>query len=113
MGNQPFQLTSIFKTKKSNKFILVFLTVLTIILGTAGAIFYYQYIQEKNINNQSIDNIISEKRDGPTPNGGDYSIIYYLDKDGNSTTKKKASSIEIIEFDDKGQEIFRTYGDLK
>ena len=40
-----------------------------------------------------------ERREGPTPNGGAYSIAYYL-ADG---------SMEIVEFDAKDQAIHRTY----
>jgi hypothetical protein len=42
-----------------------------------------------------------ERHDGPTPNGGAYSIAYFRD-DG---------SMEIVEFDADGKEIHRTYGE--
>jgi hypothetical protein len=47
----------------------------------------------------------------PTPNG-DWSLAYFKDKDGNPVDKSKAASIEVIEFDTKGSEVFRTYADF-
>ena len=41
-----------------------------------------------------------ERREGPTPNGGAYSIAYYHD-DGR---------MEIVEFDAADKAIHRTYG---
>lgn len=50
-----------------------------------------------------------ERREGPTPNGGAYSIGYFQDSDGRPTTKDKAARIEAVEFDAAGNQIFRTY----
>ncbi len=55
------------------------------------------------------DNLTEQRIDKPTPNGGDYSIIYYQDADGNSITKDKAQKAEAVEFNSTGKEIFRTY----
>jgi hypothetical protein len=54
----------------------------------------------------------SERQKGPTPNGGSYSIAYFKNEDGEPTTKKKARSVEIVEFDENGKAIFRTYGQI-
>ena len=73
----------------------------------------YEEIENKNINTDLKADITSERRDGPTPNGGAYSIVYYLDDGGNPAGKDEASSTEIAEFDSEGNEIFRTYGNLE
>ncbi len=54
----------------------------------------------------------SERREGPTPRGGAYSIAYWQDGNGNPTTKDKAKAVEIAEFDLQDQEIARTYARL-
>jgi len=56
---------------------------------------------------------ISTRIDEPTPNGGAYSIAYWQDADGRPTAKDKAVAVEIHEFDDQGQPIFRTYATLE
>lgn len=48
--------------------------------------------------------------DGPTPNGGVYSIAYFSDEDGEPCSEDKAARIEIHECDKDGNSIFRTYG---
>jgi hypothetical protein len=53
--------------------------------------------------------ITSERRDGPTPNGGAYSIAYFLNRRGGPATKDRAAAVEIVEFSAAGEEIFRTY----
>ncbi|MGI8933043.1 MAG: hypothetical protein ACR2FS_03115 [Phormidesmis sp.] len=53
--------------------------------------------------------VTEERHDGPTPNGGAYSIGYFQDSEGKPTTKDKAVSIEAVEFDATGNQIFRTY----
>ena len=54
--------------------------------------------------------VTSERREGPTPNGGTYSIAYYRDENGNPTTKGQARIVEIIEYDAKGEAIHSTIG---
>lgn len=54
-------------------------------------------------------NKTSERRDGPTPNGGAYSIAYYRDASGKPATKDKAVEIEIVEYAADGREVVRTY----
>jgi hypothetical protein len=53
-----------------------------------------------------------ERRPGPTPNGGVYSIAYFRDEAGNPVSKDKAVLIEIWEFDQTGEGIYRTYGHI-
>jgi hypothetical protein len=51
-----------------------------------------------------------ERIDGLTPAGGTYSITYFQDDSGNPIDKAKASKAEIVEFNERGESIFRTYG---
>ena len=46
------------------------------------------------------DKLVGDRIEGPTPNGGAYAIKYEHD-----------GSIEIVEYDDLGEPIFRTYAD--
>lgn len=55
------------------------------------------------------DSVFWERKDGPTPNGGDYSVLYWRDKDGRRSTKQEAVGREVVEFNKKGREIYRTY----
>ena len=59
-----------------------------------------------------VDSPTEQRMDGPTPNGGAYSIIYYQNADGGSTSKDKAQKAEIVEFSSSGKQIFRTYMSL-
>jgi len=54
----------------------------------------------------------SERREGPTPNGGAYSIAYFRDERGVPTTKDRARSVEIIEYGVEGEAIHSTIGYL-
>ena len=56
--------------------------------------------------------ICKERTDGPTPNGGSYSEIYYRDDDGNPADKKAATRCEIVEYDAEGRIISSTLGFL-
>ena len=38
-----------------------------------------------------------ERIDERTPNGGDYAIVYYMDKDGNPCKSEQAEKCEIVE----------------
>ena len=55
----------------------------------------------------------SERREGPTPNGGVASVAYYTDESGVLVDKSRASRVEIVELDATGNEIHRTYGAFK
>jgi len=54
--------------------------------------------------------ITSERRDSPTPNGGDYSEIFYFDDDGNSVDKKVATQAIIRECKKDGTLVYETFG---
>jgi hypothetical protein len=54
----------------------------------------------------------SERVDGKTPNGGDFSIAYFMDEKGNPVPKKQAKRAEIIEYKKDGIVIQRTYGTI-
>lgn len=51
----------------------------------------------------------SQRDDGPTPNGGAYSIAYFSDARGNPCAREDAHSMEIVEFDADGEAVHRTY----
>jgi hypothetical protein len=60
-----------------------------------------------------IEKSLTEERiDGPTPQGGAYSIAYYRDENGELIDKAVASRVEIVEYDSRGNMIWRTYGTL-
>jgi hypothetical protein len=54
----------------------------------------------------------SERRDGPTPAGGAYSVANFRDTEGNPCPKSEARQVEIIEYRPDGTEIQRTYGTI-
>lgn len=45
----------------------------------------------------------TETRHGKTPSGGDYSVAYFFDKDGNPCPKAKAKSVNIVEYSQDGR----------
>ena len=51
----------------------------------------------------------SKRIDGATPNGGQYSILYFRDKDGRPCVEKKAATVEAVEYTSDGDELFRTH----
>lgn len=53
--------------------------------------------------------ITHEKFIKPTPHGGDYSEIFYMDDDGNYVDKKKATKAVIYECKNDGTAIKRTF----
>lgn len=55
-----------------------------------------------------------EIRREPTPNGGDYSEFWYLDKNGEvAKTMKDATQFRILEKKDNGEIVQTTYGKLE
>jgi hypothetical protein len=54
--------------------------------------------------------LTQERHNGPTPNGGVYSIGYFSDADYKPVPKELAVYVEIHEFNEDGQCIYRTYG---
>lgn len=61
---------------------------------------------------QKPDPRYTETHYGRTPNGGDYSIAYYYDKDGNPCRKNEASAVNIIEYSKEGHRINENYAQL-
>ena len=49
------------------------------------------------------------RMEGPTPKGGVYAIAFFRDNKGSPTSKLKATQIEIVEYDAKGNGFYRTY----
>lgn len=49
-----------------------------------------------------------ERIDEPTPHGGDYSLVFFFDKNGNRTSPDDAKEYVIQEFDKAGNLIFET-----
>ena len=54
----------------------------------------------------------SERREGPTPAGGAYSIAHWFDADGTPCPRELATEVEIIEYDAQDAQVFRTYGEI-
>jgi len=48
--------------------------------------------------------------EGPTLNGGAYAIAYWQDMFGNPVDKEQYARFEIVEYDQAGEQVFRTYG---
>ena len=56
---------------------------------------------------------MSETRtEGPTPAGGAYAIAYWFDSDGRPCEPADARSVEVVEYDEAGHAIARTYAEL-
>lgn len=51
----------------------------------------------------------SERINEKTPGGGDYSVVYFKDKDGDKTTKENAVHYEIQEYKNDGTLVQITY----
>lgn len=51
-----------------------------------------------------------ERHDGPTPNGGAYSIAYFYDKNRTPCEKEKAKYINIVEYSKDGRRLNEVYG---
>lgn len=51
-----------------------------------------------------------EEREGPTPNGGVKSVVYYRGPDGSPAEKGQAVAAEIVEYGADGSVVGRTYG---
>lgn len=52
----------------------------------------------------------SRRVDGETPNKGAYAILNFLDASGEPIEEKEASHVEVVEYDEDGEVMFRTYG---
>jgi hypothetical protein len=56
--------------------------------------------------------VTSERREGPTPHGGVASEAIYLNDANELADKEDATRVEILEFDESGEVIHRTYAEL-
>ncbi|MBO4849869.1 MAG: hypothetical protein J5529_03085 [Prevotella sp.] len=54
----------------------------------------------------------TERREGTTPLGGDYSIAYFYDADHKPCEKAKAKFVNIVIYDKDGRRINEVYGNL-
>ena len=54
----------------------------------------------------------TERHEGTTPLGGDYSIAYYYDADHKPCEKAKAKFMNIVIYDKDGRRINEVYGNL-
>lgn len=52
------------------------------------------------------------RTDGQTPNGGTYSIAYWQNENGQPVDQSVAVRVEVIEYDQNGEQVWRTYGDI-
>lgn len=50
-----------------------------------------------------------ERLDKPTPNGGAYSILYWMGRLGTRATRETAVGGEIVEYTKDGKVLHRTY----
>lgn len=67
-----------------------------------------------NLSNTGDENIITHERyNKPTPNGGDYSEIFYMDADGNYVDKNVAVKAVVYECKNDGTAIKRTFLEKK
>jgi hypothetical protein len=55
----------------------------------------------------------STRTEGPTPAGGAYAVAYWRDARGDPCPQSEAVAAEIVEYDEDGNAIARTYIDLK
>lgn len=53
----------------------------------------------------------SDRIEGPTPNGGEYAIVYYYDENGKSCSKDLAIRSIAQEFDKNGKMLYETFFD--
>lgn len=51
-----------------------------------------------------------ERHDGPTPYGGDYSIAYYFNAEGEPCPKEMAKRMRIVEYTSEGERVNEVYG---
>lgn len=55
----------------------------------------------------------TERHEGKTPLGGDYSIAYFYDADHNPCVKAEAKYANIVIYDKSGRRVNEVYGDLR
>lgn len=68
-----------------------------------------EIIKPEITNLDNLNELTHERYNRPTPNGGDYSEIFYMDDNGNYVDKKKATKAVIYECKNDGTAINRTF----
>ncbi len=69
-----------------------------------------EYVSEEENKSYHDENPYMEREDGPTPNGGAYSVAYYYDEEGNPCQKINAKKIHIVEYTKYGERIMESNG---
>lgn len=52
---------------------------------------------------------IIKRIDGKTPNGGDYTEVYFQNIFGESVEEEVATKAEVVEYTTAGEQVWRTY----
>ena len=73
---------------------------------------YHETLTLGNPNGVRVDPRYTERHEGATPLGGDYSIAYYYDAERNPCVKAKAKYVNIVVYDKDGRRINEVYGNL-
>ena len=64
----------------------------------------------RDVNALKYSPLYTERRNHPTPNGGDYSIAFYYDEEHNPCTREEAWYINIVEYTADGEKNYEHYG---
>ena len=73
---------------------------------------FYSTLTPGESSEEKADPRFTERHDGTTPLGGDYSIAYYYDADHKPCEKAKAKFMNIVIYDKHGRRINEVYGKL-
>ena len=73
---------------------------------------YYSTLTPGEHSEEKTDPRYTERHDGATPIGGDYSIAYYYDAERNPCVKEKAKYVNIVIYDKDGKRVNEVYGNL-
>jgi hypothetical protein len=55
----------------------------------------------------------SKRMEGPTPAGGEYGVVYFLNDAGEPADEAVATRFEFIEYDTNGDHVERSYGTIE
>lgn len=73
---------------------------------------FFRQVPRKKLSKPQGAPSYSERAEGPTPNGGAYSMAFYYDDNGNPAPKSEATRCNIIEFDENDNFVNETMGIL-
>ena len=73
---------------------------------------FYSTLTPNDPSEMKPDPRFTERHEGTTPLGGDYSIAYYYDADHKPCEKAKAKFMNIVIYDKDGRRINEVYGNL-